>query len=260
MILGVPAFWLLSWRKAANAFTCAAAGVAVGTLPYAILFAPGLSGPGVKHVERLIQLALSGAAVGFVFWTYIAWRTGKIARQASRMEANLRPSWFLASPNHELFSRFLRGAGGNEYLGQVMKHARAEFEARRAGDLAITVSADSSGPDRYLISITNTSRHTYRDLRVHYEVLLLDAENFGHDTTRMPSEVARIPGEPLFIDALPPGKTAQVVRKGYGPRDRFDGPRKTALDLEFGVDGKQFTKADRRWSQGNVDLVNSRGV
>lgn len=264
MMLGVPAFWLLWWRKIANKATCTTAGVLIGTLPYAILFAPGMSGPGVNHVETLIQFALSGALIGFVFWIYVSWRTGHVAGQVpqhgSMRGAIVAPGFFKQVGNDELFRALRRGPSGNEYLRQAFKQARPEFESRRVRDLSIAVSAASSGPDHYLISVTNTGSRTYEGLRVHYEACLLDAENFGLDTTHMPSELARIPGEPIAIGNLPPGKTARIVRSGYGPHDQFDGPREMVLDLEYRLGGKSFTREDRRWSQVNIDLPNARGL
>ena len=74
IILGVPTFWLLWWRKVVNAFSCAVAGVAVGSLPYALFFAPRMSGPGVSHARTLLLFALSGAAIGFFFWIVLSRR------------------------------------------------------------------------------------------------------------------------------------------------------------------------------------------
>jgi hypothetical protein len=76
MLLGLPAFWFLVWRRAVNAVSCAIAGTMVGTLPYLIVFAPRMSGPGVNHFRMAFVLALSGAAIGFVFWLYVTKRTG----------------------------------------------------------------------------------------------------------------------------------------------------------------------------------------
>ena len=205
----------------------------------------------------LIQFALSGAAVGFVFWIYIGWRMGKAAPNALGTEA-LAPSWFLDYSNDQLLRNFRVGPCGNEYMRQVMELSRPVFDARRVRDLSITVSADISGPDRYLISIHNAGRHTYTDVRVHYETLLLDAESFGCDTTHMPTELSRIAGEAVSVDTIPPGTTARVARKGYGSHDQYDGPRETAVDLDYCLEGKQMTGQDRRWCHCNVELPNAR--
>ena len=74
LMLGLPAFWFLSWRKAANPFTCAATGAMIGFLPYAIIFAPGMSGPGVNHPKTLFHFGVSGLAIGFVFSHYLKFR------------------------------------------------------------------------------------------------------------------------------------------------------------------------------------------
>ena len=125
-------------------------------------------------------------------------------------------------------------------------------------DISITVVADGSGPNRDLLLVRNLGSCTYENLRIHHEPLLLDAESFGLDTTHMPSEVARIPGEPVVIDTLAPGAIAKVVRAGYDAHDRYDGPGITALDLEFRVDGREFTQAARRWTQVHMDLPTAR--
>jgi hypothetical protein len=262
-LLGLPAFWILVWQKAVNAFTCITAGLLVATLPYAIFFAPRMSGPGVNHARTLMQFALSGAAIGFVFWVYVTKRTRKVGEQVSRPGAPatpqfLDPHFAERFANNEMFEWLRRGTGGHAYLSEALKLARPDFESRGVRDLSITISADSSGPDRYLISVRNSGSRTFEELRVHHEPVLLDAESFGLDTTHMPSEQASIAGEPVLVDILPPGQTAAVVRSGYGPHERYDGPQETVFDVEYRSGGKSFTRENRHWCHVRVAMAKAR--
>ena len=160
--------------------------------------------------------------------------------------------------NDELFGWLRRGAAGNEILQRALDDARPGFEGCRVSDLRITVSAEGSAPDSFVIAVTNKGAHPYESLRVGYERLLLHAEHFGLDTTHMPQEVAWKPGEPLVIDVLRPGETTRLVRTGYGNHDAYDGPRETVLDLAYRFRGKAFHVPDRRWSPVTVDLPNAR--
>jgi len=147
----------------------------------------------------------------------------------------------------------------SRHRGRTLCPARRPIESRRVGDISIAVSPGSSGPKSYRLAITNNGPHAYENLRVGYERLLLHAENFGLDTTHMPSEQAWIAGEPVVIAALAPGETAHVLRDGYGSHEQFDGHRETVLDLEYRFRGKTITAQDRRWSEATVDLPNARG-
>jgi len=169
----------------------------------------------------------------------------------------VNPAFPTQFANYDLFNTLRRGASGNELLRRALEQALPEFESRRVGDISITISPESSGPNCYLLAVTNTGHHTYEDLHVGYERLLLHAESFGLDTTHMPADMAWIAGEPVVIKALAPGKTACVVRNGYGSHEQFDGYRETVLDLEYRIGRKTVTTRDRRWSQAILDLPNA---
>jgi hypothetical protein len=71
LFLGIPAFLLLYRLGAANVVFCTLAGAAVGALPMAILLA-GASGPGARYGTTVLLGALSGLAMGFLFWLCMA--------------------------------------------------------------------------------------------------------------------------------------------------------------------------------------------
>ncbi len=160
--------------------------------------------------------------------------------------------------NDELFAMLRRGDGGSAYLRKCYTLTRPEFEARRVAGLSIEVSPCPSDRTAYVIAVKNAGRNHYEHVRVRYEPLLLDAENFGIDTTHMPTEAARKAGESVEFASIAPGESAQVVRRGFGPHDKYDGPRKTALDLEFQLGNMKISVDDRRWSEVAVRLPNAR--
>jgi len=160
--------------------------------------------------------------------------------------------------NNELFDMLRRGPGGNEYLRQSFALTRPEFEARRAVGLSIVVSPCPSDPASYVITVSNDGPHTYQEVRVRYEPLLLDAGNFGLDTTHMPQDLARKPGAPIEVPLVPARSSVDLVITGYGSHDRYDGPRETAIDLEFRLEGREFSADDRRWTQATVNLPKAR--
>jgi len=252
IVAGLPAHFLLQWRKAASARNCVLAGVVVGAAPYALFFAPRFSSPGESHLQTILLFALSGAAVGYVFWRYLAWR-----RQGQFIDAmaDYLPQ---QSSDEQLFRLLREGAGGHPFMQKVFDKAGARFAARRVEDLSVSVAADSSARNRYVLSITNHGRRTFSRLRVHYEPLLLDAESFGQDTTHMPAERARTSGEPLRIPLLQPGTTERFVRAGWGSHNRYDGPRETAMDVEYRAGGEVVTAEDRRWCRVSVDLAGAQ--
>ena len=151
-----------------------------------------------------------------------------------------------------------RGPQGIEYLRQSFALTRPEFEARRAAGLSIVVSPCATDRCSYVITVNNNGPHTYRNLLVRYESLLLDAGNFGLDTTHMPHEMARNPGAPIEIAVVAPGESVQVVRTGYGLHDEYDGYHETTVDLEYRLEGQTFATDDRRWSQVTVNLRNAK--
>ena len=151
-----------------------------------------------------------------------------------------------------------RGPAGIEYLRQSFALTRPEFEARRAAGLSIVVSPDATDPRSYVITVSNNGPHTYRHLLVRYEALLLDAGNFGRDTTHMPDELPRKPADPIKIAVISSGESVQAVRTGYGLHDEYDGYHETAVDLEYQVDSRTFATADRRWSQATVNLRHAK--
>jgi hypothetical protein len=151
-----------------------------------------------------------------------------------------------------------RGAAGHELLSRALQQAAPEFETRRVRELRLTVSADRSSANAFLIVVTNTGPHPYEALRIGYERLLLHAEHFGLDSTHMPDNVARKEGPPLVIDVLAPGKAIEIVRSGYGTHDEYDGPRETVLDLAYRFQGREFAVQARRWADVTVVLPNAR--
>ena len=64
----------------------------------------------------------------------------------------------------------------------------------------------------------------------------------------------------MVIETLPQGKTAVVLRDGFGSHEQFDGYRETVLDLEYRLGRKIVTTRDRRWGQATVDLPNATRV
>jgi hypothetical protein len=162
--------------------------------------------------------------------------------------------------NNELFAMLRRGAGESEYLRQCYALTRPEFEGRRAAGLSIVVSPCTGDRTAYVIAVRNVGPNTYQNVRVSYEPLLLNAGNFGLDTTHMPSQVARKVAEIVEFPSIAPGQSVHVVRPGYGPHDQYDGPRETAVDLDFQLDGTKFSANDRAWSEVSVDLPNARSV
>lgn len=151
-----------------------------------------------------------------------------------------------------------KGPIDDEIFLQAIEEAEREFQKRRVPDLLISVSADATSQAHYLISVTNTGARTFEDLRVKYEAFLLDAESFGLDTTHMPSELARRPGEPLLIRTLVPGQTVQEVRKGYGAQEDYDGFSEYRVELEYRAEGRTFVQHDRQWANVVVNLPNAR--
>jgi hypothetical protein len=129
--------------------------------------------------------------------------------------------------NNELFAMLRRGAGKSEYLRQCHALTRPEFEGRRAAGLSIVVSPGTGDRTAYVIAVRNVGPNTYQNVRVRYEPLLLNAGNFGLDTTHMPSDVARKVAEIVEFPSIAPGQSVHVVRPGYGPHDQYDGPRTT---------------------------------
>lgn len=84
-------------------------------------------------------------------------------------------------------------------------------------------------------------QYGYRDdLRVRYEALLLEAESFGIDTTHMPSELVRRPGEHAEARSNGPGD-----RDGYGAHEEYDGFVEFRVPLEYRSEGRSFVQHDK---------------
>ena len=160
--------------------------------------------------------------------------------------------------NTELFRMLREGHGGHEWLRAAHELTRPEFEARRAAGLSIVVSPLGANASSYVISVTNQGPHEYARLRIGYEPLLLNAESFGLDTTHMPHAQAQKPGEPIEIAALPVDRTIEIARVGYDAHERYDGFRETAVDVEFELNGKRYSREDKRWCPVTVELPNAR--
>jgi hypothetical protein len=99
IVLGVPAYTLLRWRRWANVFTSTASGALVGAIPVGVLLWPGGdrwagSSASVGGVPTMVDgvvtragwenyfqgigvFALFGAASGFIFWLLLRWRAGE---------------------------------------------------------------------------------------------------------------------------------------------------------------------------------------
>lgn len=260
VVFGGPAYWLLRWKSMDSPFACAVAGALIGLVSYGAWLGPGLGGPGVSYGYNLLAFGVSGAAIGFVFRRYLRMRTGEAAAAPAMGKPAFVPrppqvaaeNFLTGSTSGELFNLFKRGHAGHPYMREVIELAQPRFEARKVAELAVRIAPDASGPNRYAITVTNRGARAFEALRVHYEALLLFAEHFGLDTTHMPDDMARIAGEPLLIDSLPAGQSVTLVRPGYATRDRYDGPREAALDVEFNGAGLRGTAADRRWCLAEV--------
>jgi hypothetical protein len=96
IILGVPMYLLLRWKRWANVFTSTATGALVGCLPVGLLLWPAgqrwagssASAGGVStmvngvatragwenYLETVGVFALFGAASGFLYWLFLSWR------------------------------------------------------------------------------------------------------------------------------------------------------------------------------------------
>lgn len=130
--------------------------------------------------------------------------------------------------------------------------------AGKVTDLRVEISAADASDCHYRISVTNTGKRRYGKLFLGYHDVLLYAERFSIDTTHMPREEWYIDGEPVFIEALEPGQTVQVVRSGYGTHGRYDGPRQAQIMLVYESEGRTAALTDRRWCYAIVKLPNAR--
>ena len=139
---------------------------------------------------------------------------------------------------------------------KIMIEVEQEKEEVRVKDLDVSISSEQPSQNCYAITIKNTGNRLFKNLRVGYEKVLLDAENFGIDTTHMPTEDARISGEPIFIEKLSPAQSIKFVRNGWGSYVKFDGRKKFAVELDFETNE---TSVDlKKWCYARVKLPNAR--
>jgi hypothetical protein len=230
-MVGGPVFWLLWWCKAANAFTCALGGMLASAAFVAFIGIPGAM-RGRKQ-ELVTEFALWGAALGVIFWFYLA----------RRMRND--QGWRRARTTEEL-------------LAWAREQARPDIEARHAKDVEIRVAADPGASNAYALSVTNTGPHAFRALEVDDRELLMWAENFGLDTTHMPDAQQYCACEPVVIDFLRPGEKVRLVRHGYGEHGRYDGARERTVHVAYVLRGRKVTRADRHWARVVVDLPHAR--
>lgn len=141
-------------------------------------------------------------------------------------------------------------------LMQAMREVEQEREKLRIKDIEVTVTACPNAPEHFLLTIKNRGEAAYKNLRVLYEPLLLDANSFGVDTTHMPD--SRIPGEPIQIEKLMPKQSVQFVRKGWGKASDYDGPKQNSLPLQFCSTGSPNQNASHPWCFIKLKLPNAK--
>lgn len=140
-------------------------------------------------------------------------------------------------------------------LLKMMREVELEDEKRRVRDMVITISTGQESQKHYVVDIKNVGRRTYKTLRVMYESILLDAANFGIDTTHMPG--ADAPGEPILVEALGPGHSVQFVRTGWGDHKSFSGNRRFVVELKFEPHESTVDLGAKSWSYVQVKLPNA---
>ena len=141
---------------------------------------------------------------------------------------------------------------------KVMEEVDREREKLRVRDLVVTVTGDRSSQDHYVVAVRNTGKRPLENFRILYEPVLLDAENFGVDTTHMRSTETRIPGDPIHIETLDPGQSMQFVRKGWGDQASFDGLRECPVELVFEGQGGTPASNMKPWCDAMFKLPNAR--
>jgi hypothetical protein len=160
--------------------------------------------------------------------------------------------------NDELLVIIRRGACDVPGLAECLALTIPEFEARHERGLFVLVSPDEAESSSYVLTVTNSGSRTYTNLRIRYEPVLLNADSFGLDTTYMRHGEDRKSGASIEIPVLAPGDCAQVTRVGYASHDRYDRHRQRVIDIEFMLDGNEFSAKDRRWCIASIDLPNAK--
>ena len=123
--------------------------------------------------------------------------------------------------------------------------------------LQVNIHASQTMPDLYSLTVKNAGRHTLRHLHLLYEPILLDAENFGVDTTNMSRQQARPAGYPIHIHRLEPGQTLHFFRKGWAEAYRYEGLRKSVMEVHLEPDAESPGAEAHAWCYAQVDLPNA---
>lgn len=132
--------------------------------------------------------------------------------------------------------------------GRVTSHVR---------DLEVEVSASHTMPDLYSLTVRNTGSRTLYRLRVLYEPLLLEVENFGVDTPPTNRQQHRPAGHAILIARLAPGQSQHFFRKGCAEAYRFKGLRKSPMDVRLALEADGDADSLQGWCYARVALPNA---
>jgi len=234
-------------------------------------------------IEKFILATFFAALLGYYFVLtniYILKKSGALLKALGRKldphkaghAALLLSAVILGygySENHK--SIIWLGLGGIFFANYLLTIVRSQFdeilvelhkedEARKTKDIEITVSPSATSKYHYLIAVNNKSTMALKNVRIFYEPFILDAENFGTDTTHMPTEDASVHDEPVLIESINKNETIKFVRKGWGSHEKYDGPKKCAIEVGFPVDGKMPERKDRKWCLAKMALPNARNM
>lgn len=133
-----------------------------------------------------------------------------------------------------------------------------ENQAKKINDIEINVSPSTISTYHYLLTVRNKSGKTLKNIRIFYEPCILDAENFGIDTTHMPSQDASIHDTPIFIESLDGDETIAFERKGWGSHETYAGPKRRIMEIGFLVNGEIPDRKDRKWCLAKMLLRNAK--
>jgi hypothetical protein len=141
---------------------------------------------------------------------------------------------------------------------EAIERNERRLREREVGAIRVIIAAEASHSNHYNIFVENLGDCAYEDLTIQYEDILLWAERFSMDTTYMPIALQYVAGEPIFLPSLHPGQHIKITRAGYGPHDRYDGPRSTMASLTYRQGEETYGKEAGRWCTMLVDLPNAR--